>query len=178
MLTIWNYRLRFVAPAFMGDADRNGAWRSPPLKAQLRQWWRVAYAADHHHEVDVDRMRQDEAALFGAAADRDSDSQKSQVRLRLDHWKQGRLSKSQWETLGRVRHPEVKAPVTADLYLGFGLMTSKARRLAIQAGEEATLSVALTNKVNTGERERLQLALLLMHHYGAVGGRSRNGWGS
>ncbi len=38
------YTVRFLTPAFLGDAEQNGRWRTPPFKAQLRQWWRVAYA--------------------------------------------------------------------------------------------------------------------------------------
>ena len=36
------YTLRFLTPAFLGNADQNGQWRTPPIKALLRQWWRVA----------------------------------------------------------------------------------------------------------------------------------------
>jgi CRISPR-associated protein Cmr1 len=72
-------------PAFLGNAEQSGQWRTPPFKALLRQWWRVAYAADHRFSVDVDRMREDEGRLFGAAADA-ADSNRSRVRIRLDRW--------------------------------------------------------------------------------------------
>ncbi|MDW8336752.1 MAG: hypothetical protein RMK34_07250 [Tepidimonas sp.] len=36
----------------------------------------------------------------------------------------------------------------------------------------------MDEQVDDTERRRLQLALRLMHGYGTVGGRSRNGWGS
>lgn len=183
MLTIWKYKLRFVAPAFLGDSDRNVvAWRTPPFKAQLRQWWRVAYAAQHRHEVDIDQMRAAEAALFGAAADGQAGSTKSKLRLRLDRWDAGRLSKAQWKSLEKVRHDEVNRDVAADLYLGYGPVTLENRSVkvnaAIDAGEEACLSIALTDAVEAQDRQLLQLAVLMMHRYGAVGGRSRNAWGS
>jgi len=38
--------VRFLTPAFLGDAEQNGRWRTPPFKALLRQWWRMAYAAN------------------------------------------------------------------------------------------------------------------------------------
>ncbi|MCX7659426.1 RAMP superfamily CRISPR-associated protein [Caldimonas sp.] len=183
MLTIWNYKIQFVTPAFLGDADQSGAWRTPPFKAQLRQWWRVMYSADHDHRVSVDEMRKHEARLFGAANDGQGSSTQSLVRLRLDRWSQGTLKRDQWKSLDPVGHPEVpgRRP-TADLYLGYGPVTLKAgplkARAAIQAGETATLQVVLDERVTEQDRARLQAALHLMHLLGTVGGRSRNGWGS
>jgi len=81
----------------------------------------------------------------------------------------------------RVKHPEVKSPVGALLYLGYGPLvfaqgqTSLKANAAIQAGEEAALSLAFPAGT---EAARLDTALWLLHHYGTLGGRSRNGWGS
>jgi CRISPR/Cas system CMR-associated protein Cmr1 (group 7 of RAMP superfamily) len=36
----FSYLIRFVAPAFLGNADQDGQWRTPSIKALLRQWWR------------------------------------------------------------------------------------------------------------------------------------------
>ena len=33
-------KVRFLTPAFLGDAEQKGVWRVPPFKAQLRYWWR------------------------------------------------------------------------------------------------------------------------------------------
>ena len=33
-----SYQLRFQTPAFLGNAQQQGQWRTPPLKALLRQW--------------------------------------------------------------------------------------------------------------------------------------------
>ena len=38
------YRLQLASPAFLGDADQKGTWRTPPLKALIREWWRIAVA--------------------------------------------------------------------------------------------------------------------------------------
>ena len=38
----FHYRLSFFTPAFLGNANQQAQWRTPPLKALLRQWWRVA----------------------------------------------------------------------------------------------------------------------------------------
>jgi CRISPR-associated protein Cmr1 len=83
------YTLRLVTPAFLGNADQSGQWRTPPIKALLRQWWRVAYAAEQAGAVDVAAMRAAEGRLFGVAADREGESMQSQVRIRLGHWNDG-----------------------------------------------------------------------------------------
>src|SRR5690606_24563642 len=61
------YQVRFLTPAFLGNAEQSGQWRTPPFKALLRQWWRVAYAASGGFNVDVLKMRQEEGLLFGNA---------------------------------------------------------------------------------------------------------------
>jgi CRISPR-associated protein Cmr1 len=180
------YRLTFHSPAFLGNAEQAAQWRTPPIKALLRQWWRVVWAADQRGGVDVAAMRQAEGRLFGVAADGEGDSRKSQVRLRLDLWEVGTLKS--WSGLDqeRVAHPEVKnregkvVPVGAHLYLGYGPLvfgqgTALKSGAAIDAEKSALLRLALPAGT---EGERLKRALALMNLFGALGGRSRNGWGS
>ena len=38
------YQVTFNTPAFLGNADQQAQWRTPPFKALLRQWWRVVHA--------------------------------------------------------------------------------------------------------------------------------------
>ncbi len=179
-----SYTLRFLCPAFLGNAEQSGQWRTPPVKALLRQWWRVAYAADKRFVVDVMRVREAEGRLFGAAADAGA-SNKSRVRIRLDRWDVGRLKS--WEPTGSVWHPEAGPngrKVGGDLYLGYGPLTPKEGRTAlkanaaIQAGESAVLRIALAPEAPPEEAERIASAIALMNLYGTLGGRSRNGWGS
>ena len=182
------YTLRFHTPAFLGNAVQDGQWRTPPIKALLRQWWRVAYAADQTGVVDFKAMRTAEGRLFGVAADKDGDSLKSLVRIRLSRWDRGSLTPWAGQDSERVEHPEVKkdgkpSRVGAQLYLGYGPLilprgqsaaTLKAKAV-IQAGEDGVLSVAFPAGA---EGVRLDTALWLMNRYGTLGGRSRNGWGS
>ncbi|MGH6893265.1 MAG: CRISPR-associated ring nuclease Csm6 [Dongiaceae bacterium] len=108
------YTVRFTSPAFL--AEQNGQWRTPPFKALLRQWWRVAYAAEHAFPKDTKAMRHEEGVLFGHAwleDDRDVRggkiaARKSLVRIRLDRWDEGKLRS--WQSLSTVTHPEVKFP--------------------------------------------------------------------
>lgn len=182
------YTIRFHTPAFLGDARQSGRWRTPPLKAQLRQWWRVAYAADKQFAVNVNEMRQAEAMLFGFAGDdgQKEAAQKSALRLRLGSWETGKLQRNQWsEKDPTAHHPEVGnggRNVGSQLYMGFGPVeyhresrrTGLKANAAIQAGEHSTLRIAVPDE----HVKRISHALWLMHRFGTVGGRSRNGWGS
>lgn len=179
------YTAHFTTPAFLGNAHQSGQWRTPPFKALLRQWWRVVWAAKHGFREDVDAMRRDEGLLFGNAGP-NGESRKSQVRIRLDRWDEGRETKRTWDSGPgvKIRHPEVEQPIGPLLYLGYGpLEAPRAQRpgsthlkqnAAIQAGETTTLSIAAPDT----EVEDIRSALALIDAYGAAGGRSRNGWGS
>ncbi|HLS05805.1 MAG TPA: RAMP superfamily CRISPR-associated protein [Wenzhouxiangella sp.] len=183
-------QLRFLTPAFVGDANQDGAWRTPPIKALLRQWWRVVYAAENNFAVNVSDMRHREGMLFGHAWLEDDKQngqpvagRKSAVRIRLDRWRPGRLRSSAWPRDKNVFHPEVGRggrSVGSALYLGYGPLTYKSGgsalkgETAIQDGETSTLSIAAP----TADVAVLARVLHLIHRYGAMGGRSRNGWGS
>lgn len=177
------YTVRFISPAFLGNAEQNAQWRTPPLKALLRQWWRVAYAADHGFRVNVAEMRREEGMLFGNAWLEDN-FRKSLVRIRLDRWEAGKLKS--WSGLEQqpVYHPEVQRTnykVGPHAYLGYGPLDGRGntqldskRNAAIQAGESATLALAVPEE----HAPRIGRAIWLIDRYGALGGRSRNGWGS
>ncbi|GAB4403065.1 MAG: hypothetical protein OHK0048_21560 [Rhodoferax sp.] len=186
------YQVSFHTPAFLGNAEQQGQWRTPPFKALLRQWWRVAYAADQHFQVDVQAMRNAEGRLFGHAwLENDRDEQgnkvaarKSPIRLRLGQWSGGKLKS--WDGLeqDKVRHPEAERSgyqVGPHAYLAYGPLDgrrgtqfSEKVHAAIQAGEHTTLALACPGD----QAELIGRALALMHQYGTAGGRSRNGWGS
>ena len=186
-MLIRNYTLRFVTPAFLGNAEQSGQWRTPPIKALLRQWWRVAYAADQRGAINgatVNAMRTAEGQLFGVA-DSEGESRKSQVRIRLGTWSVGTLKS--WDRLEQalVEHPEVERTgyrVGPHAYLGFGPLDGRGgTRLgdkchaAIQADESAAISLAFPSGRDAA---CMDTALWLLHQYGTLGGRSRNGWGS
>jgi CRISPR-associated protein Cmr1 len=186
------FDIQFHAPAFLGDANQSGRWRTPPFKAQLRQWWRVAYAAQRQFAVNVNEMRDIEGRLFGHAwleSDRDEKggkvaARRSEVRIRLNQWCEGK--ETVWSSPDpQVQHPNVhdregrQKPVGAQLYMGFGPLvfdrgTALKANAAIQAKEKAKLAIAFPDE----DAVLIEQALHLMNLYGTVGGRSRNGWGS
>ena len=191
-------KIQFHTPAFLGDATQSGRWRTPPFKAQLRQWWRVAYAAQQGFAVSVREMRDAEGHLFGHAwlendsficdgKRVDTSARKSEVRIRLNKWAEGQLKS--WDRLeaATVHHPEaekVRYQVGPHAYLGYGPLDGRGGtklqdkqgkpNAAIQANENAELAIAFPQE----HAQTLEHALQLMNLYGTVGGRSRNGWGS
>lgn len=199
---IAQYTLRFVTPAFLGDADQDGRWRTPPIKALLRQWWRVAYAQHHNFRVDVARMRRLEGCLFGNAwlespspsspSSRSPAPAKSLLRLRLNRWDEGGDVKAEATVSGGNRDGWRTNRRDNDIYyLGYGPLTrEKAVAIGVGNKDTATLSLAWPEEIppsykgpleagGGGELERhLRTALWLVDRYGAMGNRCRNGWGS
>lgn len=179
----------FLTPAFLGNAHQDGQWRTPPFKALLRQWWRVAWAARNNFSFDIDVMRKKEGELFGNAAS-NGESSKSKVLLRLEAWSGGDLTSARWSQEiqrlhGRARGSNNRSGAKAFdpmLYAGYGLLKSASkmdekRASAIKPEQSNSLRIALPDS-DKAECKDIEMALSLMHLYGALGGRSRNGWGS
>jgi len=186
-----HYTLTFNTPAFLGNADQNGQWRTPPIKALLRQWWRVAYAADKNFNVSLEEMRYEEGILFGHAwLENDSfnrlgktvktKARKSEIRIRLampdgqsgDAWGKGTLKGEQ-----------VVALLSTELdanYAWFGLVNRgkgqpDRKAIAIKPNENRRdLFLALPDK----HAGCIQTTMQLIHQFGQLGARSRGGWGS
>ena len=176
------YTVSFNTPAFLGNAEQAGQWRTPPFKALLRQWWRVVYAAENKFRVNVDEMRKAESLLFGVAAD-GGDSMKSQVRIRLDSWNLGSITSWDGVEMPKIPHPEVERAqrqVGPQAYLGFGPLdgrggTTLTKAKAIATSERVHLRVGV---VDAKDALTIEKAATLIHQFGSIGGRSRNGWGS
>jgi CRISPR-associated protein Cmr1 len=172
--------LTFVCPAFLGNAEQSSQWRTPPFKALLRQWWRIAYASSVNFKIDVEQMRQLEGELFGIAGDeQDSTAGKSKVRIRFSSWAPGKLD--HWTAGEKINHPEVsQGRVGSDLYLGYGPLKFELGNVALKNGsaidqkQSAKISIAYPEN----SKDLIEQALWLINQYGTLGGRSRNGWGS
>lgn len=180
-LRIREFKLSFVTPAFLGDANQKGQWRTPPIKQLLRYWWRVAWWEQQAHK-GLAAMREAEARLFGSATDDGkAASGKSQVRIRLTEWRPG--AEIDWPSQKAVQHPEVRQPIDPKLYLGYGPVEYEKGqpkfRLALpkadQGGGSMTLSLAYPE---SAESALLDRALWHIHQFGTLGSRGRNGWGS
>jgi CRISPR-associated protein Cmr1 len=182
------YRIGFCTPAFLGGADQQGQWRAPPFKALLRQWWRVTRNAGA--DGDWRQIRQDESMLFGNAWLEDERRRplhcRSKLQLRLSEWGAGRLTTAGWQQL-RFDQVETgpRTSLGADIYTGYGPVQSQA-----VPGRQRRMVIRNAIGVDPGKDERqlrlmlrepiidLDEALRLMHWFGTIGSRSRNGWGS
>ena len=182
-MQVLEYDVSFTTPAFLGNAEQLAQWRTPPFKALFRQWWRVANA--RHHQFDWKKLREVEGQIFGSAADDGGGSMKSGLRLRLSKWDEA--AQKPWGLPAqKISHPEVNMPVDSALYLGYGpLSFNKAskttdltkNRSFLQVGDIARLRLGLPSNQSSYE-EQLVETTKLASWFGAIGSRSRNGWGS
>lgn len=185
------YRLSFNTPAFLGDARQQAHWRTPPIKALLRQWWRVVKAKEEEVGYDAAKLLEQENKLFGVAGEKGTSQGRSRVWLRLSEWTPGQMN--EWPRLNmRVRHPEVDGgrEVGADLYLGYGPLvpergTALGRnrdtgdvRTAIAPTFDTDQAPTLLVRMPKEERPAMERAIQLMAWFGCLGSRSRNGFGS
>lgn len=165
------YSVSFNTPAFLGNAEQQAQWRTPPFKALIRQWWRVVKAPQVGY--DHRKLHKLENALFGSAGD-DDEGGRSQVRLRLSGWDAGTLDAvSKGEQIDHSESPTKK--VGANTYLGYGPIGAGADRSAIAANSHAfELRLRFPSDFEPEIRDTIHLA----HWFGAIGSRSRNGWGA
>ncbi len=169
------YQVSFNTPAFLGNAEQNAQWRTPPFKAMLRQWWRVVKAPELGY--DYKRLLALENSLFGSAGD-DEKGGRSKVQLRLSRWDAGTLT--ELPRMATHQHPEVQrngqnVPVGTAVYLGFGPVTTQGNRNAI-APEGPPVIFKL--RAPASEELALRKAMQYAAWFGTLGSRARNAWGS
>lgn len=176
------YQLSFTTPAFLGNAEQEAQWRTPPIKALLRSWWRVLRSSVDGS--DWPRVREAEGRLFGNAWLADQSGKplhcKSLVRLRIEpDWSRGNLGADHWPNdFERVQTTRSGGSVPADLYLGYGPIQRSSANQTIRRAIDTQTTVRLRLLVPRENGEEIQRTLTLVQWFGAIGSRSRNGWGS
>ncbi|WP_291323083.1 RAMP superfamily CRISPR-associated protein [Desulfonatronospira sp.] len=176
------FTVEFLSPTFLGGADQNAELRSAPFKNLLRQWWRIALG-----DLETHDLRKQEGRLFGSVSGNDS-AEASKVRLSLLPNNNFKISESM-SSIGTLKHPEVKnrqgrlIPLERLLYLGYGPIYMKPKegggpklgfRRFITPGSNASLRIYCPKQ----NHDEILQAMSLIHHFGTIGGRSRNGFGS
>lgn len=200
------YQVSFNTPAFLGNAEQQAQWRTPPFKALLRQWWRVVKAADVAYDhrrllslenelfgsavddvrvgrskvgYDHGRLLRLENDLFGSAVDHVR-VRRSKVQLRLSGWDAGTLT--ELPRMATHQHPEVKDRQTGQLRpIGTGVYLGFGPVTTTgNRNAIAPEATAVTFKLRypTSEDQTLRKAMQLAAWFGTLGSRSRNGWGS
>lgn len=170
-MTTLAYQVSFNTPAFLGNAEQQAQWRTPPFKALLRQWWRVVKAPHPEVGYDYHKLLKLENDLFGSAGD-DGNGRRSKVQLRLSGWEEGKATVANGTP---ISHPEVNARPGANLYLGYGPLDGRASRYAIAPGKPP---LEFKLRFPAPFEAELRQAMQLAHWFGTVGSRARNGWGS
>lgn len=172
--------IEFLTPTFLGGADQNAELRLPPFRNLLRQWWRVANGT-----LSTEELRLQEGRLFGTVNEHGPDGKvkaiASQVRVELVDNQQLTISKTSFN-IGKSRHPEVSHGQGMDvdnaLYLGFGPIRYENHqailRNYIKPGEIIKLAIMMPEN----EVGMLVKTMALIHAFGTIGSRSRNGYGS
>jgi len=167
-----------VTPLFLGNAHQEAEWRSAPFKSLLRYWWRIT----QHHCLDEKTLLKQESELFGYAGDSDNESKINQ-RKSLIHIMiygqpkpENRLERPPNVNL-KIQHPEMQGSIDSLLYLaGMGLMDPKegVRHSFFPPGSNFLWVIDYPHEI----KKELDAIFALLLAFGAIGARSRNGWGS
>lgn len=164
---------RIITPMFLGDAQQEAEWRAAPFKGLLRYWWRVT----QRERPNYSQLLEAEGELFGFAGDTNSSKSLVQIFLPVPAIA---ASKNTMPTIGKIHHPEVDrdaGQINPLLYLaGMGLLNpnGSVKRAYFPPAQSFKLIIEFPRS----RRQELLPTLALIQAFGAVGGRSRNGWGS
>ncbi len=171
---------KIITPMFLGNASQEAELRAAPFKGLLRYWWRVANGGLHE---TPGALLAAENQIFGSAdADTGGKSHVTvEVKGDLCCYPENGFPKGEY-----ITHPEVRnrngKPMNIDrfLYLGYGpiaghgsLKKETEGKGAFVTGQSFCLSLTATSEI----MQQLQTTLQCCRQFGAVGGRSRNGWG-
>lgn len=168
-----------ITPMFLGNSTQEAELRAAPFKGLLRYWWRVAEGDCYN---TPESLLTAEDALFGSA-DADSGGKSKiavEVNGQLKCYASGAFPAGQ-----KIPHPEVKnkhgiiVSIDRFLYLGYGPIIhggelKKEGRGAFQTGQFFRITISGAEQI----LEDLHDTLHCLQQFGAIGSRSRNGWGS
>lgn len=162
------FEVEVVTPMFLGGADVDGAELRPPsLKGMLRFWWRATCG-----DISHDEMVNKEAEIFG------STETKSSVSISI--LSKGTLSLSkELKQRGHTFKVHGKDVHILD-YLAYGTHTYVKGKGNVYHKEHITPGNVFILKMDFKKKfeEEITRALTWLIHYGGIGARSRNGFGS
>jgi CRISPR-associated protein Cmr1 len=173
-MTVLTATYRIVTPMFIGNAEQKAdSVRPPSIKGALRFWWRALnwgrclWDVRGQESEALKRLYQEEARLFGSAADEDGAGQ-GRFLLNIQY-------------AGRSLEPEQLPPANSghQYLLGQGLyhFSKKYLRSALEPGE-LRLRLLFRAKTPNEDQKSVAQALLIMGLLGGIGSRARKGFGS
>lgn len=163
-----------ITPMFAGSAIPGRCELRPPaIKGALRFWWRALNAYK-----DVERLRKEEAALFGSS---DEAIGRSKIQIEVRHKLNGTLPdfKGKGQTFAASSRGRTFTLNVLD-YLAYGCheyvtgQGLKYTRPAFMPGGEFDLTILWDNEETA---RALFQALDALLRFGGLGARTRNGWG-
>ena len=139
-----------VTPMFLAGADGSTPELRPPsIKGALRFWWR---ALNGH--LSIEKLKEQEGAIFGDT------KQRSKVIIRVE------------EKKVTVSAGNVKSSL---LYIAYGAHS----RRYIEPASKFNICISFkSNALNAQQFKELFLAMNALLHFGGLGMKSRNGFGS
>lgn len=163
-----------ITPMFLGNACQEAEWRAAPFKALFRYWWRVTQSG----VPDVSTLRSEEGKIFGSAGD-EKDSGKSLLTVQVSpSSKMITGVKKPFPKMGPIPHPECEKShheVNPLNYLaGMGLIKGGIRHSYFETQTPFCLKLSFSKQ----NEKQIRPVLGMIKAFGAVGSRSRNGWGS
>jgi CRISPR-associated protein Cmr1 len=172
-----DYTLELVTPAFLGGAeDQSAEWRTPALKALIRQWWRVVWYAENTKKTPSEQlsdMQLAEALRFGSVEK--GKNGKARIQIRFDE-----EAKNPTGFVSGIRNDQNQSLQ----YLGFGPFvqpTNPSSKKALNIGAKVKFKVLIqgTNQQETETfTKELDKTMFLLQQFGTLGSRANNAWGS
>lgn len=169
----WELDCEIITPMFLGNAGQEAELRAAPFKGLLRYWWRVA---NGWHYATPTELLKAESEIFGSPDEQSGGKSLVTVEVHGDLNCYGSNSFPRGQI---IRHPEVNnRPIDRFLYLGYGPITAAGSlknegKGAFCPNQRFTLTLSGPQETFHG----LKSTIRCFQHFGAIGGRSRNGWG-
>ncbi len=171
----WKLDCEIITPMFLGNASQEAELRAAPFKGLLRYWWRVANGGNY---TDHTNLLAAENTIFGSPDEKTGG--KSQVTVEAVAVSQLAPMKNNFSNPGLIDHPECERsnhktnPLNYLAGMGLIHFRNGMQHSYFTPGEKFQLQIEVSQQAVDG----VQSALDLIGSFGAIGSRSRNGWGS
>lgn len=163
-----------ITPMFLGNAVQEAELRAAPFKGLLRYWWRVANGSKW---TTPSALLTAENNIFGSA-DADNGG-KSQVTVEVEAVSGMVSKKDNFSNPGSIDHPECensqKKTNPLNYLAGMGLIHFRNGVVHSYFPADAIFRCSVTASYDVVDD--LKSTLGLLNQFGAIGSRSRNGWG-
>jgi len=176
-----DYTLEIVTPLFLGGADPLKAeLRTPSLKGVLRFWWRAVYGPqiiqNRQKNVGVEELKKREAEIFG--------SQDSKSKIGIAVSTVDKLEPTNKRLPKGIEYSVKNHRLGIIDYLSYGLSKYEREIRDIKYIKEyipPSNSLILTlylYGLNENKKNELIKTLKILHRFGGLGARTRNGFGN